>query len=199
MSDTDYLYGLLQESHLDLMYLPSGAVAWLYDRPENQVTAAARIGVEAKRYGDPITKATLLRADQNVLVLRTASDITVKVYPDGGYGMDNRPLFIDEFINMLQDYPPEQQYVDAEPDQAEVDSLEYNDLLFDQIGEQIEECECEDKEDEEEVEEGVEKIPGIRDNERKFDIMRAQYALAGKKKGKDKEGKEENKKQKKFH
>lgn len=103
--DIDYLYGLLLENHLDLMYLPSGAVAWLFDRPEAQVHAASRLGVEAHRYENPVVDAALLRADQNVLVLKTQAGQSFKVYPDGGYGMDGRPLDEQAMIQEIQNLP----------------------------------------------------------------------------------------------
>lgn len=94
--DIDLLYGLLTEGHLDLMYLPSGALAWLWQdgRPEAQVEAARQLGVEAKRLGDEVVGASLLRADQNVLILQTKSGHSIHVYPDGGYGMDGQPYDI---------------------------------------------------------------------------------------------------------
>ncbi len=94
--DIDTQYQLLTEGKLDLMYLPSGALAWLWQdgRPEAQVEAARQLGVEAKRLGDEIVDAGLLRADQNVLILKTKSGHNIHVYPQGGYGMDGQPYDI---------------------------------------------------------------------------------------------------------
>jgi len=101
--DIDTLYGLLTEGHLDLMYLPSGAVTWLWQdgRPEAQIEAARQLGVEAKRLGDEIVGAGLLRADQNVLVLKTKSGHRINIYPAGGYGMDGQPYDINRIGAIL--------------------------------------------------------------------------------------------------
>lgn len=98
--DIDTLYGLLMENHLDLMYLPSGAVAWLYDRPDSQKNTAAAIGVAA-RDADPVVDAMLLRSDQNVLVLHTTSGMKFMVYPDGGVGYNGTPIDIMQVQNLM--------------------------------------------------------------------------------------------------
>jgi len=83
MTKIDYLYALLSEGKLDLMYLPSGAVAWLFDRPDAQVQSASRLGMMAKDV-NPITDGTCLRADNNVLILTCEGGQKFRVYPDGG-------------------------------------------------------------------------------------------------------------------
>lgn len=100
----ELMYELLTESHLDLMYLPSGAIAWLFDRPEEQVQAASKVGVEAHRYGNDITDSALLRADKNVLVLKTKSGASIKVYPGGWYGVDGESFAeIEGIIQYLEE------------------------------------------------------------------------------------------------
>lgn len=103
MAKTDFEleYQLLTEGHLDLMYLPSGAIAWLFDRPETQVQAASQLGVEAHRFGNNIVEANLLRSDQNVLILHTKQGQRIMVYPDGGYGMDGQPYGLQEISAIL--------------------------------------------------------------------------------------------------
>lgn len=109
--DIDHLYGLLMENHLDLMYLPSGAIAWLFDRPESQVQAASSFGVLVKRYGKEIVDARLLRSDKNVLVLHTDCGCRVKVYPGGGYGVE------DEFYDNVEQLSGYMQQAEFGPQQ----------------------------------------------------------------------------------
>lgn len=91
---TDYVYGLLMEGRLDMMHLPSGAVAWLwqYDRPQQQIDTASRFAAIATSLDDKVIDAALLRADQNVLVLRMESGSRISVYPDGGLGANGDPI-----------------------------------------------------------------------------------------------------------
>lgn len=100
--DTDYLYGLLTEGRLDLMHLPAGAVAWLwqYHRPQGQIDAAARFGAVANEMDDPVVDGALLRADKNVLVLHTRSGLRVSFYPDGGMGT-NGEVIDPEMLNSM--------------------------------------------------------------------------------------------------
>lgn len=88
INDDDLAYAMLMEGKMDAMFLPAGAIAWLwqYDRPEQQTDAAIFAAGTADRNGNPIADAALLRADRNVLVLHLQSGDTINVYPDGGYG-----------------------------------------------------------------------------------------------------------------
>lgn len=87
MTNTDYLYALLSEGKLDLMYLPSGAVAWLFDRPDAQVKSAATLGMMAKD-ANPINGGSCLRADENVLILTCEGGQKFRIYPDGGVSVN---------------------------------------------------------------------------------------------------------------
>ena len=87
MTNTDYLYALLSEGKLDLMYLPSGAVAWLFDRPDAQVKSAATLGMMAKD-ANPITGGSCLRADDNILILTCEGGQKFRIYPDGGVSVN---------------------------------------------------------------------------------------------------------------
>ena len=98
--DTELMYSLLNEGKLDLMYLPSGVIAWLWDRPETQVHAARDLAVAAKDTC-PVTDGALLRSDQNVLVLKCEDGHKFNVYPDGGYGCDGEPLDIHGCMKLL--------------------------------------------------------------------------------------------------
>lgn len=101
---TDYHYHLLMEGKMDMMFLPAGAVAWLwqYNRPQAQSDSAALVASASKRAGNPVVDAALLRADQNILVLHLQSGSRINVYPDGGYGSGGEPIDrseLDSFIN----------------------------------------------------------------------------------------------------
>lgn len=89
--DPDLLYELLCESKLDLMWLPSGVIAWLWDRPESQINAARDLGVQAKDT-NPVSDGSVLRSDQNILILKFEDGHKCNVYPDGGYSMDGEPM-----------------------------------------------------------------------------------------------------------
>lgn len=97
MGDIDYHYGLLMEGKMDAMYLPAGAVAWLYayQRPETQLDSAAQFAAMAHNLDDPIVSGALLRSDQNILVLHMQSGNRVSVYPDGGLGSNGQPILSD--------------------------------------------------------------------------------------------------------
>jgi len=106
-------YTLLMEGHLDAMFLPSGAIAWLwqYERPKQQLDSACLFGRIANEMGDGVRDAALLRADKNILVLKTNSGNRISVYPDGGLGangeiIDKSPSSIVDFITG-QDNPEE--------------------------------------------------------------------------------------------
>lgn len=93
-SETDYYYALLCENQMDAMFLPAGAVAWLWShqRPQTQIDAAIVAAATATRCGNPVSDAALLRADRNILVLHLQSGESINVYPDGGYGSRGEPI-----------------------------------------------------------------------------------------------------------
>ena len=104
MTNTDYLYALLSEGKLDLMYLPSGAVAWLFDRPESQVQSAAALGMMAKDT-NPIVGGACLRADENVLILSCEGGQKFRVYPDGGISSDGQVVDLDGCQEAIDNVP----------------------------------------------------------------------------------------------
>lgn len=92
MSNIDFEYELMMEGRLNLMHLPPGAIAWLWDRPKKQVDAAESLATAARAYDNPITDASLLRSDQNILILKCEGGECFRIYPDGGYSYDNTPM-----------------------------------------------------------------------------------------------------------
>ena len=122
--DIDYQYALLAENHLDLMNLPSGAVAWLFDRPEEQVKTAGEIGRSCKDC-NPVQDSALLRSDNNVLILHCESGHKFSVYPDGGIGCDGNPISMEELQQIVQDMPShEAPYDDTPEHEKPVESLD---------------------------------------------------------------------------
>jgi hypothetical protein len=105
MSNTDLLYMLCEAGRLNLMYLPSGAVAWLFDRPVHQVDSAEKLGVAARNADNPIIDSTLLRSDQNVLILKCEGGQKFRIYPDGGYSFDGQPMGFDGCVSALENIP----------------------------------------------------------------------------------------------
>ncbi len=98
--DTDLMYTLISEGKLDLMYLPAGVIAWLWDRPESQVNAARDLAVSMKDTC-PVVDGALLRSDQNVLLLKCEDGHRFNVYPDGGYGCDGESLDLQGCMKMV--------------------------------------------------------------------------------------------------
>lgn len=92
MSDFELEYSLLSEGRLNLMHLPPGAIAWLWDRPGKQVDAAEALATSARAYDNPVVDATLLRSDHNVLILKCEGGECFRIYPDGGYSYDSTPM-----------------------------------------------------------------------------------------------------------
>lgn len=107
-NDIDFLYELMTEGRLNLMYLPSGAVAWLYDRPEPQIGAAEALGIHAKDT-NPIVDACLLRSDNNVLILTCKGGQKFHIYPDGGYSFDGQPMGLEGCQRALENVPDHEQ------------------------------------------------------------------------------------------
>lgn len=102
MHDLDAAYEMMMEGRLNLMHLPAGAVAWLWDRPAKQVDAAEALAVAANAYGNPVTDASLLRADQNILLIKCEGGECFRVYPDGGYSCDGVPMDMGGCSAVLQ-------------------------------------------------------------------------------------------------
>lgn len=101
MINDTYYYELLSEGRLNLMYLPSGAVAWLWDQPENQINAAEQFAVAAKD-ANPVIDAKLLRSDDNVLILTCENGLKFRIYPDGGFSHKGTPMDLNGCIGALQ-------------------------------------------------------------------------------------------------
>lgn len=89
------LYTLMMEGRMNLMHLPAGAISWLWDRPEEQIDAAEALGVKANEMDNPVADACLLRADQNILIVKCRDGQNFNVYPDGGYSHNGEPTDID--------------------------------------------------------------------------------------------------------
>jgi hypothetical protein len=89
------LYTLMMEGRMNLMHLPAGAISWLWDRPDEQVDAAEALGVKANEMDNPVVDACLLRADQNILIVKCRDGQNFNVYPDGGYSHNGDPTDID--------------------------------------------------------------------------------------------------------
>ena len=70
-------------SYLDLIGLPSSVLAWLMTRPDAQKNTAAHV---SKYAAGQIASGSLLKHDQNVLVLTSHSGGKLFLYPDGGLG-----------------------------------------------------------------------------------------------------------------
>lgn len=102
MSDTDLEYSLMLEGRLNLMLLPPGAIAWLWDRPSKQVDAAETLATSAKAYDNPIVDSSLLRSDHNVLILKCEGGECFRIYPDGGYSYDTTPMDIGGCTSVLR-------------------------------------------------------------------------------------------------
>jgi hypothetical protein len=102
MSNIDLYYAVLEEGRMNLMHLPPGAIAWLWDRPEKQVKSAEDFAIAANTHGNPVIDASLLKADQNTLLLKCEGGECFRVYPDGGYSYDDTPMDIGGCSSVLQ-------------------------------------------------------------------------------------------------
>ncbi len=102
MSDIDLQYELMSEGRMNLMHLPPGAIAWLWDRPKKQIQAAEDLAVSANAHGNPVVDASLLKADQNILLIKCEGGECFRVYPDGGYSFDEAPMDIGGCSSVLQ-------------------------------------------------------------------------------------------------
>lgn len=108
MSDTDLRYALMMEGRLNLMHLPPGAIAWLWDQPEKQVDAAEALAVAANAHGNPVVDASLLRADQNILLIKCQGGECFRIYPDGGYSHEGTPMDMGGCASILSGAAPEE-------------------------------------------------------------------------------------------
>jgi len=102
MTDTDLHVALMESGRMNLMHLPAGAISWLWDRPTAQIDAAEALAVAANAYGNPVVDASLLKADQNVLLIKCEGGECFSVYPDGGYSCDGAPMDIGGCSSTLQ-------------------------------------------------------------------------------------------------
>lgn len=92
----------LTEGTLDLMHLPADVIAWLYDRPEEQMKAAKEVGVAAAETGNKIARGAVLRSDVNVLVLHDrAGKGKFHVYPDGSISFNGEMIDGHEDVERL--------------------------------------------------------------------------------------------------
>ncbi len=107
IKDQELLYTLLSEGRLDLMFLPAGAIAWLWkdERPEEQVVAAAQLGVAAKDV-NPVVSASILKSDKNILILKCEDGQTFRVYPGGGYSNNGEEMMdLNDVVEAMQNIP----------------------------------------------------------------------------------------------
>lgn len=102
MSNTDLQFQLMMEGRMNLMHLPPGAIAWLWDRPAKQIDSAETLAATAAAYSNPVIDATLLRADINVLLIKFEGGETIRVYPDGGCSFNGVPMDIGGCISVLR-------------------------------------------------------------------------------------------------
>lgn len=117
IKDQELLYTLLSEGRLDLMFLPAGAIVWLWKdtRPEEQVVAATQLGVAAKDI-NPIVDASILKSDKNILILKCEDGQAFRVYPGGGYSHNGEEMMdLNGCIEAMQNIP-EGQMQNPEPD-----------------------------------------------------------------------------------
>ncbi len=102
MSEIDLQYELMSEGRMNLMHLPPGAIAWLWDRPKKQIQAAEDLAVAANAHGNSVVDASLLKADQNILLIKCEGGECFRVYPDGGYSYEEAPMDIGGCSSVLQ-------------------------------------------------------------------------------------------------
>lgn len=100
--DIELQYMLMEAGRMNLMHLPSGAIAWLWDRPTAQVDAAEALAVAANQYGNPVVDASLLKADPNVMLIKCEGGECFRIYPDGGYSCQGAPMDIGGCSSILQ-------------------------------------------------------------------------------------------------
>jgi len=92
----------MESGRMNLMHLPPGAISWLWDRPTKQIDAAESLAVAANAHGNPVVDASLLKADQNVLLIKCQGGETFRIYPDGGFSHNDSPMDIGGCSSVLQ-------------------------------------------------------------------------------------------------
>jgi hypothetical protein len=102
MTDIDLQVALMESGRMNLMHLPPGAISWLWDRPAKQIDAAESLAVAANAHGNPVVDASLLKADQNVLIIKCEGGECFRVYPDGGLSYNEAPMDIGGCSSVLQ-------------------------------------------------------------------------------------------------
>ena len=102
MSDIDLHVALMESGRMNLMHLPPRAISWLWDRPTKQIDAAESLAVAANAHGNPVVDASLLKADQNVLIVKCQGGETFRIYPDGGFSHEDSPMDIGGCSSVLQ-------------------------------------------------------------------------------------------------
>jgi len=102
MTDIDFQVALMESGRMNLMHLPPGAISWLWDRPTKQIDAAESLAVAANAHGNPVVDASLLKADQNVLIIKCEGGECFRVYPDGGFSHNEAPMDIGGCSSVLQ-------------------------------------------------------------------------------------------------
>lgn len=102
MTDIDLQVALMESGRMNLMHLPPGAISWLWDRPAKQIDAAESLAVAANAHGNPVVDASLLKADQNVLIIKCEGGECFRVYPDGGLSHNEAPMDIGGCSSVLQ-------------------------------------------------------------------------------------------------
>jgi hypothetical protein len=102
MSDIELQIALMESGRMNLMHLPAGAISWLWDRPTKQIDAAESLAVAANAHGNPVVDASLLKADQNVLLIKCQGGETFRIYPDGGFSHNDTPMDIGGCSSVLQ-------------------------------------------------------------------------------------------------
>ncbi len=115
----EILYDKLMEGkqYLDLMYLPSDAIAWLFDQPEGQVQTAMALAKESHLANNPVVNATLLKDDQLIIICQLGSGRKIRIYPDGGLSSDGRPYDMGDLVTLIaQDIPGVEQGMPMEPE-----------------------------------------------------------------------------------
>lgn len=107
--DLELMYAVLSEGtqYLDLMYLPSSAVAWLFDQPDPQVRSAMTLAKEAHLSDNPVVHATLLKDDQLIIICQLQSGRKIRIYPDGGFSSDGTPYDLESLVGLIADDVPQ--------------------------------------------------------------------------------------------
>ena len=107
--DLEVLYGLQMmegKEYLDLMYLPSDAIAWLFDQPDQQVQTAMQLAKETHLADNPVVNATLLQDDQLIIICELQSGRKIRIYPDGGLSSDGQPYDLGDLVTLISDDIP---------------------------------------------------------------------------------------------